>query len=104
MNKNHRLLSLIILYTVVIGFITLSMPFVILGLVFAEEAIDTVAVGILPKGVVHNLDNGNMHVVNDVSDSVSDIDGDPNINVDTVAVGILPKGVVIIWIMVICMW
>ena len=70
------------------------MPFVILGLVFAEEAIDTVAVGILPKGVVHNLDNGNMHVVNDVSDSVSDIDGDTNMNVDTVAVGILPKGVV----------
>ena len=66
--------------------------------------VDTVAVGILPKGVVHNLDNGNMHVVNDVSDSVSDIDGDTNMNVDTVAVGILPKGVVIIWIMVICMW
>ena len=69
MNKNHSLLSPIIIYTVVVIFYALSMPFVILGVVFAEESIDTIAVGIL-KGVVHNPDNGNMHVVNDVSDSV----------------------------------
>ena len=69
MNKNHRLFSLIILYTVVVGFYTLSMPFVNLEPVFAEMGIDTVAVGILPNGVLHNL-NSNMHVVNDVSDSV----------------------------------
>ncbi|HKO63754.1 MAG TPA: hypothetical protein VJU13_01005 [Candidatus Nitrosocosmicus sp.] len=92
MNKNHRLLSLIILYTTPFVFYTLSIPFVNLEPVFAEEGIDTIAVGILPNGVLHNL-NSNMHVVNDVSDSVSDIDGDPNMDVDTIAVGILPNGV-----------
>jgi hypothetical protein len=91
-NKNHSLLSPIIIYTVVVVFYALSMPFVILGVVFAEESIGTVAVGIL-NGVVHNPDNGNMHIVNDVSDSILDIDGDTNMNVDTVAVGIL-NGVV----------
>ena len=45
------------------------MPFVNLEPVFAEMGIDTVAVGILPNGVLHNL-NSNMHVVNDVSDNV----------------------------------
>src|SRR6187402_2252393 len=80
------------MYTVVVIFYALSMPFVILGVVFAEESIDTTAVGIL-KGVVHNPDNGNMHVVNDISDRPLDIDGDTNTNVDTIAVGIL-KGVV----------
>jgi len=69
MNKNHRLLSLIILYTTPFVFYTLSIPFVNLEPVFAEEGIDTIAVGILPNGVLHNL-NSNMHVVNDVSDSV----------------------------------
>jgi hypothetical protein len=91
-NKNHSLLSPIIIYTVVVIFYALSMPFVTLGVVLAEESIDTIAVGIL-KGVVHNPDNGNMHVVNDVSDSALHIDRDTNMNVDTIAVGIL-KGVV----------
>ena len=67
MYKNHRLFSLIILYTVVVGFYTLSMSFVIFGVVFAEVGINTMAVGILPKGFVQNLDNGNMHMVNDVT-------------------------------------